>query len=357
MLATAACPASRCSPATTRSSPHVPPPAAHPIATASRNATASRRRCWNCAIPRCGHCRHRRRRGCRRRRRPAAAIAATAATRAPRLRAPPRWLAPRPSRGGQLGSTRSWRRWTRRRGCTAVSTRGRAASALAALSFLFLSFWSPFFQIPMALALFALVYFWYWRKDPNFEELLAQAKQKAQAGLSSVDKNSLLAAMPSVSFGSAQQQCSSGRACSCCGRSRGSPHLRRRRWRSSSRRRRRHTSPSSRGSTSSSVASPRSAAHRGARHRAARRRRRRGAAAVAARLRAHRRCRAPAADDGEYDGERDECDGRRSHRSGGARARGDAAAAGAPAEAMILVRLRDAVLQAAKFQKWPKAKL
>ena len=39
-----------------------------------------------------------------------------------------------------------------------VSTRGRAASALAALSFLFLSFWSPFFQIPMALALFALVY-------------------------------------------------------------------------------------------------------------------------------------------------------------------------------------------------------
>ena len=88
-----------------------------------------------------------------------------------------------------------------------VSTRGRAASALAALSFLFLSFWSPFFQIPMALALFALVYFWYWRKDPNFEELLAQAKQKAQAGLSSVDKNSLLAAMPSVSFGSAQQQC------------------------------------------------------------------------------------------------------------------------------------------------------
>ena len=213
-----------------------------------------------------------------------------------------------------------------------VSTRGRAASALAALSFLFLSFWSPFFQIPMALALFALVYFWYWRKDPNFEELLAQAKQKAQAGLSSVDKNSLLAAMPSVSFGSAQQQCELWKSLFML-------------WTLSwlllifgavmaipSRRRRRRASPSS-GST------PRAAPPRS--RRAPRRsppRRPRSPS-----RRCGRRCPPPptagvvllAADDGERDGERDshrdERDGRRSCRSGGARARGDAAAAGASA--------------------------
>ena len=186
----------------------VPPPAAHSIATASRNATAESPpplELRNSTLvppppPRSP---------------PAPPLPpprspSPLSTRAlPRLRAPPRWLAPRPlAPGGQLELNQIMEKMDEAaRLHDEVSTRGRAASALAALSFLFLSFWSPFFQIPMALALFALVYFWYWRKDPNFEELLAQAKQKAQAGLSSVDKNSLLAAMPSVSFGSAQQQC------------------------------------------------------------------------------------------------------------------------------------------------------
>ena len=189
-------------------SSHVSPPAAHSIATASRNATAEsppplELRNSTLAPPPPP------------RSPPAPPLPPPRSppplsTRAlPRLRAPPRWLAPRPlAPGGQLELNQIMEKMDEAaRLHDEVSTRGRAASALAALSFLFLSFWSPFFQIPMALALFALVYFWYWRKDPNFEELLAQAKQKAQAGLSSVDKNSLLAAMPSVSFGSAQQQC------------------------------------------------------------------------------------------------------------------------------------------------------
>jgi len=185
----------------------VPPPAAHSIATASRNATADLvppLRNSSLPLPPPPP-----------RSPPAPPLPPPRSppplpTRAlPRLRAPPRWLAPRPlAPGGQLELNQIMEKMDEAaRLHDEVSTRGRAASALAALSFLFLSFWSPFFQIPMALALFALVYFWYWRKDPNFEELLAQAKQKAQAGLSSVDKNSLLAAMPSVSFGSAQQQC------------------------------------------------------------------------------------------------------------------------------------------------------
>ena len=243
-----------------------------------------------------------------------------------------------------------------------VSTRGRAASALAALSFLFLSFWSPFFQIPMALALFALVYFWYWRKDPNFEELLAQAKQKAQAGL--VGRQELAAggdAVRLVRLGAAAVRALE-EPVHAVDALVAPPHLRRRD-----------------GDPLPAVVDdaprlppgdrpPRAplrhalAAHRGARHRAARRRRRRGAARAslpASALTAGVVLLQPTTANATANAT---AIATNATAAGAAEAAAPAPEAtplppGAPAGAMMLVRLRDAVLQAAKFQKWPKAKL